>query len=75
MTGTIPLQDFIKDLEKDPEMKRKLDKARAEVKPLFGHTKKCLKCDGTGWLEGKDHEDGSYSTMRPCTCTGYIVSD
>lgn len=43
----------------------------------FGSVKPtCERCDGAGWIEGRDHADGSSSTSRPCPkCSGTIVTD
>lgn len=29
----------------------------------------CKRCNGPGWCEGKDYEDGSFTTEHPCSCT------
>ncbi len=35
----------------------------------------CKRCNGTGWIEGKEFSDGSFYTSYPCSCTGFIVTD
>lgn len=30
----------------------------------------CKRCNGTGWLEAIEGDDGSYVTSRPCPCGG-----
>lgn len=36
----------------------------------------CARCGGSGWIDGKDYMDGSFSTDRPCPkCSGIVITD
>lgn len=35
--------------------------------PLSNYvTRGCTRCGGSGWIDGKDYDDGSFTTSRPC---------